>query len=207
MISERRAGGNFYDKYRTKNPLEKRLVSGFFKSFDQLVNLASPAETLEIGCGEGELSLRLSKRKIKVYGFDISEQAITKAKANASSAKLDSSRFEVADVFHKDLRSIKTDLVVCCEVLEHLDEPQIALKIISSIDSRYFLFSVPNEPIWRFLNIARGAYIHDFGNTPGHVNHWSSKSFFMMLERFLSIKETRRPLPWSMALCHRHEYH
>ena len=36
---------------------------------------------------------------------------------------------------------------------------------------------MPREPLWRGLNMARGAYLKDLGNTPGHVNHWSKRSF------------------------------
>ena len=40
---------------------------------------------------------------------------------------------------------------------------------------RHLLVSVPREPLWRMLNMARGAYWSDLGNTPGHLNHWSRR--------------------------------
>ena len=46
---------------------------------------------------------------------------------------------------------------------------------------RWLLVSVPREPVWRMVNMARGAYWKDLGNTPGHVNHWSKRSFTRML--------------------------
>ena len=39
----------------------------------------------------------------------------------------------------------------------------------------HLLVSVPREPLWRALNVARGAYLRELGNTPGHVNHWSKR--------------------------------
>jgi hypothetical protein len=42
---------------------------------------------------------------------------------------------------------------------------------------RHLLVSVPREPLWRMLNMARGAYWPALGNTPGHLNHWSRRSF------------------------------
>ena len=42
--------------------------------------------------------------------------------------------------------------------------------------ARALLVSVPREPLWRGLNMARGAYMRDLGNTPGHVNHWSKRA-------------------------------
>ncbi len=47
----------------------------------------------------------------------------------------------------------------------------------------HLLVSVPREPLWRGLNMARGAYIKDLGNTPGHLNHWSRKAFVELLGR------------------------
>ena len=45
----------------------------------------------------------------------------------------------------------------------------------------YLLVCVPREPLWRGLNMARGAYLKDLGNTPGHLNHWSKRSFVALL--------------------------
>ena len=46
-----------------------------------------------------------------------------------------------------------------------------------------------------------GKYIADFGNTPGHVNHWSRRGFLDLLARRFEIVAVRAPLPWTMALC------
>jgi hypothetical protein len=51
------------------------------------------------------------------------------------------------------------------------------------------------------LNLARGKYLADLGNTPGHVNHWSRSGFLDLLSRRFEIVEVRTPLPWTMALC------
>ena len=45
-----------------------------------------------------------------------------------------------------------------------------------------------------------GAYIKDLGNTPGHVNHWSKRSFVAMLSRYGEVVEARSPFPWTMCL-------
>ena len=60
--------------------------------------------------------------------------------------------------------------------------------------------SVPREPLWRGLNLARGAYLKALGNTPGHVNHWSKRSFAALLGRHGKVVETRSPFPWTMLL-------
>jgi ubiquinone/menaquinone biosynthesis C-methylase UbiE len=93
------------------------------------------------------------------------------------------------------------DLVLTMEVLEHLEDPQRALREIARVSRRYVIASVPNEPVWRILNMLRGAYLKDFGNTPGHVQHFSPRAFRRLLETELEIIDTCRPLPWQMALC------
>ena len=65
---------------------------------------------------------------------------------------------------------------------------------------RYLLVSVPREPLWRGLNMARGAYLAQLGNTPGHLNHWSRRSFARLLSRFGQVVELRSPFPWTMLL-------
>jgi hypothetical protein len=65
---------------------------------------------------------------------------------------------------------------------------------------RHLLVSVPREPLWRVLNVARGAYLRELGNTPGHVNHWSRHGFVRLLERHGEVVEARSPFPWTMVL-------
>ena len=60
---------------------------------------------------------------------------------------------------------------------------------------------MPREPIWRLLNLARGKYVAELGNTPGHVQHWSSAAFLRLVRRYFEVLAVRTPLPWTMALC------
>jgi hypothetical protein len=48
--------------------------------------------------------------------------------------------------------------------------------------------------------MARGAYVRDLGNTPGHVNHWSKRDFVAFLNRHGRVVEARSPFPWTMCL-------
>lgn len=64
----------------------------------------------------------------------------------------------------------------------------------------YIVLSVPREPIWRLLNMVRGKYIRDWGNTSGHIQNWSAKKFRSFLEESgMEIVEMRKPLPWTMV--------
>jgi hypothetical protein len=71
---------------------------------------------------------------------------------------------------------------------------------MARVAKRWLLVSVPREPLWRGLNMARLAYLKDLGNTPGHINHWSKRSFVAMLSRYGTVEEVRSPFPWTMVL-------
>lgn len=192
--------GNVYPKYDTGNPIARWLVAGFLASFHELAARAAADDVLEIGCGEGILSMALAAKGRNVRGVDVSPEIIETARAGAAAAGRDV-RFEVASVYDLDPARDTAGLVVCCEVLEHLREPRRALEQMSRLAKPYLLVSVPREPLWRVLNVLRGKYLADVGNTPGHLQNWSRRRFLKLLAQYVEIVEVRSPLPWTMALC------
>jgi 2-polyprenyl-3-methyl-5-hydroxy-6-metoxy-1,4-benzoquinol methylase len=88
--------------------------------------------------------------------------------------------------------------VLAIEVLEHVDDPEHALAEIARVARGDVVLSVPREPLWRVLNVARGRYVGRLGNTPGHVQHWSSDAFARLVARHLEVTGTWRPLPWTL---------
>lgn len=193
--------GNYYDKYGTKNPIARALMQNFLKSFDSLVAQCNDATSaLEVGCGEGELSMRVARTGISVSAFDIAPEAIVEARRRTTDAGLPIA-LRTDNIFNLDATRDSADLVVCCEVMEHLDEPDRALDKLHSICRHHLIVSVPREPIWRLMNMARGKYLGDLGNTPGHVQHWSKSAFLGLLQTRFQVREVRSPLPWTMALC------
>ena len=195
-----RSGGNVYDKYGTANPIERRLVAGFMRTLDQLVDRTSAEEAHEVGCGEGELSILLARRGIRVRGTDAFPQVLEEARERAAAAGVDIS-YEATPVENLDPERHAAELIICCEVLEHLPDPDDALDVLARLADPWLIASVPREPLWRALNMARFAYLSDLGNTPGHLNHWSKQGFLRFLERRFQVVEVRTPLPWTMALC------
>lgn len=194
--------GNFYDKYNSQNPIVKKLMDGFFKALEELINevpFSSP-HILEAGCGEGYVTAFLNYKfgsTSSIEAFDISEKVIEEAKKQNNHIT-----FWVGDIYQISPASQnKYDLLVCSEVLEHLEEPERALKELLRVCKGYLILSVPREPIWRFLNMLRGKYIRDFGNTPGHVQHWSAGNFKRFVEENgCNIIMVKKPLPWTMML-------
>lgn len=193
--------GNAYDKYGSRNPIVRWMMRGFGSALDELVAKANPRSIHEIGCGEGYWVVRWNERGLAARGCDFSAQVIELARENAIGRQLPPTLFRTRSVYELDAIEDRADLVVCCEVLEHLNDPDAALQVLEQIVDRHLILSVPREPLWRLLNAARGKYLADFGNTPGHIQHWSRRSFIRMVSDHFEVIEERHPLPWTMLLC------
>ncbi len=198
--------GNTCDKYGSRNPIVRWMMRGFTRGLEGFVDRAAPASIHEVGCGEGYWGLRWAGRGVPYRGTDFSVGAVELARANARGASVDPEAFSVRSVYDLSGDADRADLVVCCEVLEHLEDPRAALARLEEVADRHLIISVPREPLWRVLNVARGAYLPEWGNTPGHVQHWSRRAFV----RFVSdtaaafeVVEVCAPLPWTLLLCRR----
>jgi len=206
MTSKNIITGNFYDKYHSSNPIYKRLMSEFLKNLLAYISDNSNKQDikiLEIGCGEGYLAYELSKQKenISYQGIDLDTEIIELAQKNCKKAN-----FEVGSVYNlKKYQQNKYDYIIVSEVLEHLTEPEKALQEILKMQTKQFIFSVPNEPIWRILNMMRLKYLKNFGNTPGHLQHWSENNFNKLLSEYFIISDFKTVFPWLMALCTKKE--
>lgn len=194
-------GGNFEDKYNTKNPIAKFLVLNFISRFKILLGkVKNPQKIVELGTGEGELVKILCDKfpEAQIFACDISKKIIKIAQKNLKNKKVVLSVEDIEKLSYKDNQF---DLVICAEVLEHVNNPAKALAEIKRISKGSIILSVPKEPLWRILNIVRLKYLKDFGNTPGHLNHWSSKSFIDFVQKMeFRVKEIINPFPWTMIL-------
>lgn len=191
--------GNFYNKYATNNRIARRLVDNFLRHFVELATRTESREAFEVGCGEGMLSLELLRRGWNLRGADL-EDSVVQLANQASVAEGFGERFTTGDLYDLSPADAGAELVICCEVLEHVPDPERALTLLARCARPWVLVSVPREPIWRMLNLARGKYIAQLGNTPGHIQHWSQRSFVQMVGRHLDVVEVRAPLPWTMLL-------
>jgi 2-polyprenyl-3-methyl-5-hydroxy-6-metoxy-1,4-benzoquinol methylase len=191
--------GNTYDKYGSSNPVVRRLMASFERTLDELLARAEPRSLLDVGCGEGVLVHQWAQRlpDARIVGIDLAEDSIQAGWAARQAPNLEYRTMPAEDLpFAND----EFDLASAIEVLEHVPDPEHTLAEMARCAARHLLVSVPREPLWRGLNIARGAYLAQLGNTPGHLNHWSKRSFTRLLARHGQVVELRSPFPWTMLL-------
>lgn len=193
--------GNAYDKYGSKNPVVLWVMKGFADTLSGLVAQVAPRTIHEVGCGEGYWVLDWNQRGIEARGSDFSEKVIDLARENAQNRNFSPSIFSARSIYDIEPGRDSADLVVCCEVLEHLENPEDGLIALQRAVTDHVILSVPREPIWCALNVARGKYLRNFGNTPGHIQHWSTKKFIGLVECYFEILEIKKPFPWTMVLC------
>lgn len=193
--------GNAYNKYGSKNNIIRYIMRGYDKALSEFVVKTKPEDIHEIGCGEGYWVLRWQQENMNARGSDFSEKVIDIARTNAVELGISDLVFERRSIYDLVPGRDSADLIVCCEVLEHLENPEAGLAALQRIVKNYVILSVPREPLWRMLNLVRGKYINDLGNTPGHIQHWSKKDFLRLVKRYFDVLEVKSPLPWTMLLC------
>lgn len=193
--------GNAYDKYGSKNPIVRWMMSGFNNSLSEMVEKAAPKTIHEIGCGEGYWVMQWNRQGIEARGSDFSSQVIEIARGNTADNDLSPDVYKQRSIYDVETDLDSADLIVCCEVMEHLEHPEDGLRALQRIVKKHVILSVPREPIWCGLNLMRGKYISTFGNTPGHIQHWSRSSFAKLVSQYFDIVEVKNPLPWTMLLC------
>lgn len=193
--------GNAYDKYGSANPVVRRLMAGYDFSLSVLIEKVKPASLHEVGCGEGYWTLRWLRQGIAARGSDFSEKVIELARTNAAEQDLPPDCFKVCSIYDLNPEIDAAEMVVCCEVLEHLERTRDGLEMLRSIARPYLIASVPREPLWSLMNLARGKYVRRLGNTPGHVQKWSRQEFVKLMSRYFEVEEVRTPIPWTILLC------
>lgn len=186
-----------YKKHTAKNPIQKFLVNNFLNTLVVEAGKLRPHSILDAGCGEGFTLARLRDKKVcfKLTGIDFSDKAI-----------------EIGSKLHPDLRLKKGsiyeipypnnsfDLVMCTEVLEHLENPGWALAELRRVTKKYCLISVPHEPWFTVGNLMRGKNISRMGNDIEHIQHWSKDGIEKLVGSFFDVIKVKSPFPWTLVL-------
>lgn len=126
-MSEKAFDQGYYDRlyHEGDRTFEKPLTSAYQPLFRKVVDFARKEQlrsVLEVGCGSGVLAEMLITAGIEYCGFDFSPVAIEKARSRNSKGQ-----FSVADATDPGSYPPDYDGIVCCEVLEHIEDD---LKVI-----------------------------------------------------------------------------
>src|SRR3990167_9458135 len=187
-----------YQKHTTKNPIGKLFLNNFLNTVVKTIRPLNIDSVLDVGCGEGFTLARLQKEKIgkEFEGIEYDEGAIELGKKLYPRLNI-----QKGDIYKLPHKSNSVDLVICTEVLEHLENPKKAYRELIRVSKKYVLLSVPNEPFFTIQRIARFQNILHLGAHPEHIQHWTIPAF----TKFVKIKGVRIvtrkfPIPWTMVV-------
>jgi ubiquinone/menaquinone biosynthesis C-methylase UbiE len=184
-----------YKKYNSKNPFMSIVISNFIKDLKETIApLENINSVIDIGCGEGFVINYLDLPGMT--GVDISKNALQIAKEKTQKCNLCA-----GSIYDLSFKKDSFDLLIATEVLEHLENPNLALQEVRRVSKNYCIFSVPNEPYFRTMNFLRGKNLTRFGNDIEHIQNWSAGEFVKLIETYFEIMEVRKPFPWTMVLC------
>lgn len=166
-----------YEKFHKSTVSHSRIVSKnnftyriIFETLNKFLD--SPRSILDIGCGSGTVAIYLANKGNKVLGVDVSRNAI---KACRESTKIlgfnnKNIKFEVMSFPEKTITR-RFDLIVCSEVIEHLENDNLALKrmffLLKKNGIAFISTPSKNAPLYR-LGIASS-----FDNRVGHLRRYS----------------------------------
>jgi 2-polyprenyl-3-methyl-5-hydroxy-6-metoxy-1,4-benzoquinol methylase len=199
---EKIIAGNVFNKYASNNPIYKSLINNFKTKLWNCITKQQPLTILEPGCGEGFWSKEIIQKldSSQLIAFDIDRDIINQTKSICPNVT-----FNVDSIYDlTKYKSLTYDYILVLEVLEHLERPNDALLELSALMADKYIFSIPNEPIWRLLNISRLKYLKKFGNTPGHIQHWNKNSFKKLISQYFEVIEINSAFPWLIAICQKY---
>jgi SAM-dependent methyltransferase len=120
----------------------------------------------EVGCGSGEILFNISKnfdKDTKYFGYDISPQAIEMANKNES--KKENFNFKMLSV-----PDIKSDVLICADVFEHISDEFNFLTNIREM-GEYKIFNIPLD--LSVQSIIREDTILSQRKRVGHINYYT----------------------------------
>ena len=117
------SNSNLYDEKYFKNFLRAGYRRNFHPFNDYkvwcIMHFLHPREILDVGCGSGVLLKSLDKKNIKVYGVDVSKEALNNIPENLRK------NTKVGTIQKLPYPDKAFETVVCVDVLEHIPESDI----------------------------------------------------------------------------------
>ena len=113
--------GNFYDKYNTRNPIARYLMNGFLGSFDELTEKTNTRVLIRDRLWRGQSVDAPTRPRM---GSPWERSRGNKRQTSQPKMRRPGSCTQVPKRSLFDLKpnEASADLVICCEVLEHVPE-------------------------------------------------------------------------------------
>lgn len=137
---------------------------------------------LDVGCGAGEILVRLSHH-LSAFGLgaDISRKALDAAQSRSRGT--DTSWIQ-ADVLSLPFKQSAIELVIITDLLEHLAEPGLALAEVSRIGEALLLrMPIENNLASRLLMLMGRKEWERLERKYGHIHHFSVFGVFRLLKK------------------------
>lgn len=182
---------------RVNNLLKKEIDPAFAKRagfiFTQIEKI-KPAKILDVGCGRGFYLQTLAEYDFikTLIGLETKPEYIKKAKRFLTNKKI---KVQRGSVYQLPFKANSFDGVILSEVLEHLDQEQLALKEIRRVlkPGGFLLVTVPhaNYPmLWDPLNY----FLTKVFKTHVRADWWTLAGIWADHQRLYTVKQLRTVL-------------
>lgn len=188
------------EKHLSKNLLLRLLMQKFNRDVVKTISRCNPKTVFDMGCGEGFTTRAIADAfpDARITAVDGEREYVDYALKHSRRPNIS---YAVGDLFALDAPDTYLyDCVIANEVLEHLEDVPRALERLTHLSKRFVLVSVPNEPWFRIGNFLRGKYVLAFGNTPGHINHWTRSGLRRLAEQYGTVVCLKTSTFWNIAL-------
>lgn len=177
---------------------EAWLADRFNERAIELVRGIPATRVLDIGCGDGRLIHHVVKNnpEVTAVAIDDDDSGIREQWDRLSGARL---KFQAAHVCQLPFDDNAFAIVTAFSVLEHIDDPDSALREIRRVSNGWLIASVPLERWWRVANIVRRRHLRRLGRPPDPINRFTRRSFRQLLERHGHIEYLGRTPMWCFA--------
>lgn len=156
-----RIGEGWWDESNPLNILHGSLTPGrlaYFRSImdAQLAGGPRGRRVLDVGCGGGFLTEAFARMGCRAVGVDPSSVSIQTARRHAAEGGLDI-EYHVGGGEDLPAQDSQFDLVLCCDVLEHVEDVDRVLAETARVmkPGGLYLFDTVNRTLWSKLLVVR----------------------------------------------------
>jgi SAM-dependent methyltransferase len=184
------------EQYHFQNRVKRVFYERFVQQLAACIAAVAPRMMLDAGCGKGVVTYAARQRvgRLTSTGLDLDRAELAIAQQLNPGCEV-----VAGDIQALPFSNDQFDLVVCTEVLEHLEQPHLAFEELRRVSARALLLSVPHEPYFRLGNLISGHYLASWGNYPDHRQQWTKAQFVREVGRFLTVRQVWTPFPWTIV--------